>query len=433
MRVWRVWALGLLALSAGFAEEEKIVKESPLKQVQAPLFYNQLVVDPYFSPYMGAEDLYTVFDGISRLEDYMIPAMRKHSKKWGAMFIRLIDNEIWLALGLYMEIWQHEYFGHGFRIRSLGSNKVGVTSYQNDMISGSTGFYINERTTSFSELNAIGIAGLEAEDIMVRTIGNKWIQSGEIDSRISSIYSAAALSSFDYALSSLGDKPLTKNNHLSDGNDILGYVFSINTLYPEADLTTTDVARRLSCNLLDPLFWYGFYSRWYYVIVGKKGPVPMFSFDISGNQLKFLPSFRARLTPYGIENDVVGYFKFNGRPFTVDFRWGELAQFTFGGVHVDIPTLVKAGKSSFGIEVDLWKQPNFEVSPSLADFELVAAGPLPSRNRYGAALMVNGQLDMTESNITQPYLKIGYKTKGYYPGYILRRGWIGRVGIATRF
>ena len=82
----------------------------------------------------------------------------------------------------------------------------------------------------------------------------------------------------------------------------------------------------------------------------------MFKFNVGDTCLEFLPAFRVRLTPYGLENDLVGYFKVGNNPITVDVRWGEIAQFTFGGFHINAPYLIQWGQSSsFGLEIDTWK------------------------------------------------------------------------------
>ncbi|PCI78183.1 hypothetical protein COB21_01570 [Candidatus Aerophobetes bacterium] len=430
MHKWFVALVGVFSLVGVFGHEQKEPDEI---KTYNNTTYNKLVIDPYFSPYMGAEDIYTAFDTLSRLEDKRIPALRKHPKKISAMLIRLIEDSLWINLGRYMGIWQHEYFGHGFRIRSLGRDKFMITGYENDLFSGSTQFCVDDSKATLSDLLSIDIAGLESEGIMARTIANKWVEKEELNSRLGGLYIESALSSWLYASNSIKGTLPTKDNFLSEGNDILAYVFDINNLYPSANLTVRKVSEHLSCNILDPMLWYSFYAEIKYIIVGTTMKVPMFSFDIKGNNLKFLPAFRARLTPYGIENDVVGYFKWNNMPITIDMRWGNLAQFTFGGVHVNMPTLVEVAGSNFGLEVDMWKQPNFEVSPTLLEFVDGVNTPLPSKSRYGGAILLNATLNLTDSKKTLPYVKIGYKSQGYYPGYILDAGWIGRVGIATKF
>ena len=269
---------------------------------------------------------------------------------------------------------------------------------------------------------------------MTRTIARKWVENNEIDSRLAGLYIQSALSSWGYALVSDDDDVPNKTNYQTDSNDITGYVFGINELYPKANLTVRDIEGHLSCNLLDPMIYYSVYAEIKYILFGEKCSVPMFKFNVGDTCLKFLPAFRVRLTPYGLENDMVGYFKVGNNPITVDVRWGELAQFTFGGVHINAPYLIQWGQSSsFGLEIDTWKQPNFEASPTLEAFNAGVDMPRPSRNRYGGALLANTDVALNKKGVLHGYVKLGYKSKGYYPGYILKAGLIGRVGIAGKF
>ncbi len=72
---------------------------------------------------------------------------------------------IWKPYGLFADIWQHEFFGHGFRIRS--SDSIYATSYHVNLPppyeygGGSTGFRYNE-TCKIVTFNAVDFGGTEA-------------------------------------------------------------------------------------------------------------------------------------------------------------------------------------------------------------------------------------------------------------------------------
>ena len=147
------WILALSLVSSVFAAEE--IQETPTKETcfHERLPNDLLVIDPHYSPYMGAEDIYTGFDLLSQLEDKWLPITRSEERRMLPCLVRLADQMLWDTFGGYMSIWQHEFFGHGYRIRSFDSSKIQVTGYSNDLYSGYTEFeyYPDQLTLSESK------------------------------------------------------------------------------------------------------------------------------------------------------------------------------------------------------------------------------------------------------------------------------------------
>jgi len=152
--------------------------------VSSSLFSNQaLIIDRYFSPYMGAYDLLFTHRALTNLADYaQIETYRDSTKHvWGRALEQLI---VWAPLNLLGAVTQHEFFGHGYRGRELGyaPSKYKITPWV-----GSTSFDSIE-SMRIGEVQAINIAGIQAEAILARQAKMNWIQCGAIDGRLSTLY-----------------------------------------------------------------------------------------------------------------------------------------------------------------------------------------------------------------------------------------------------
>lgn len=142
----------------------------PEKDAISPTF------DLNFSPYAGAENLLSIQRGFERLEDRFLPSVSLTMEDLknpaesavlspGGVLSRFARTYLfWLPESLSAAITQHEVFGHGYRIRDLGSKYGQVTGYEMLVIGGSTEFESTSKLTTSQQLT-IAIAGVEATTI----------------------------------------------------------------------------------------------------------------------------------------------------------------------------------------------------------------------------------------------------------------------------
>jgi len=428
------------------------VKKSLFGILAVFLYVNSIYSAPYdvlidqdFSPYAGGQDLITGMKILQLSEDIMLPSSEEPKEGLLVSAGRLAELLfIWGPLGELASVTQHEVFGHGYRIRDIPNSHAQVTGYKFSWpfpysvsgVGGSTGFKMSDRIT-VAEYNAITIAGIEAQDILARQVKMKWIADGYIDARTSHLYSFSQQAFMLYAVASNSDNldaslPGVDEDPF-DGNDLKSYVFWMNRLYPDDKISVSHLRDQSYYNLLDVFTYYSTYAWWYYVVTGKNFKLPMLEI---GN-IKYLPSFKITLAPYGLEKNLENYFLVNGVPLFIYVKWGEHGGVGYYGAGIDYDQLLSWKGGIFGFKVDVWSQPDF-LQPTtifnvLIDDQSAAVPGLENR-RIGVAgsLISRWYLGGTKAPFYL-YTEAGYKSKGYLPGYSLDQGFIGRVGVSAKF
>ncbi|WP_420421003.1 hypothetical protein [Simkania sp.] len=403
-----------------------------------------LLVDPDFSPYSGGQNLITGMRILQLSEDIMLPPKDEPKEGLGVSFGRFAELFfIWNPLGELATVTQHEVFGHGYRIRELPSSHVKVTNYKIGWPfpysltgGGATGFRMTDRAT-VTEINTINIAGIEAQDILARQLKMKWVGDGRIDARMSQLYflsqqslflygRATGLYDLDVSLSGADEDPF-------DGNDLKSYVYWMNRLYPNNKISISYLKGQSYYNWLDVFTYYSFGAWWYYVATGKQFKVPMFKIG----KVKFLPSFKVTLAPYGLEKNLEGYFAINGAPLYVYGKWGDHGGVSFYGAGIDFDQMLSWKGGIFGFKLDVWYQPDFQQPTRVFDVLVDDVNPavpgLKDRSLGFAGSLISRWYLTGGGSPLYLYTEAGYKSKGYLPGYSLDRGFIGRVGLTAKF
>src|SRR5579872_1236732 len=176
-----------LCTGYGFAEDVPI-EEPPCQEIcsptpaPAPLF----IVDWKFSPYMGATDFLLIHRDIEKWEERLLKNSDcpKRSFWWGAARLGELIF-IWGPINETMMLVQHEFFGHGYRIRSLGEKYARVTGYKIGWPppygSGGGATYLDiSSNLSTSQEMCIDSAGVEANAIFANRIKLNWLEKGKI-------------------------------------------------------------------------------------------------------------------------------------------------------------------------------------------------------------------------------------------------------------
>ncbi len=136
-------------------------------------------------------------------------------------------------------------------------------------------------------------------------------------------------------------------------------------------------------------------------------------------KVNYLPAYKLILTPYGLENQIINYFRcynVSGR-FLVNFGGVGVgvAKKKYWGIGLDL-NLVRINKYiNLGGNIYLWNQPELFKNPK------------KSTNKYGTLVNISSRYDIIK------YLSldtnIGYKTKGYIQGHMLNSGLIIGAGL----
>lgn len=404
-------------------------------------------VDLHFSPYSGAANIISLQRGIERLEDtYFLPqSIRMEDLNdlpqisapllTDKMGRRLRNLFFWLPASMSLAVTQHEVFGHGYRIRDLGEKYASVEGYKIYGFAGLTRFNVTPHLTP-SQMIAIGIGGLEADSIMANRIRRQWMKKGDFDPRLISLYSFSAPSLMWYSLSV--DK--TPRSMPSDGNDIAGYLYLLNTLYPSGHVSYRSLRNWSFVNLIDPFFALSFISGWKYEESGKSTQIPMF--EIGG--IKYLPAAKTILTPFGLQGVLENYFLGAKSPYCAYIKWGKNGPNTYYGFGVENQEVIESSFATLGFRFDIWHQPNvFFENGALSALDLMEMPTHFSAPRlYSDEVLNEKQFGVLASLIgtigkkswpTRPYYELGYKTKGYLPGEALRQAPIVRLGMAGNF
>ena len=392
--------------------------------------HNNIIFDRSFSPFSGSEDLLTFHRLVELGEDYALSHVEIKGMPTLSFFGRLVEQVFfWSPINRFLEVVQHEVFGHGFRIRDLGSDKAKVTKYQFDAPfpygqgGGATHFEIFEPLT-VSDLLSIAIAGLEAESIMTNRINIRWLIREKIDPRLASLYTQSKLSAFLYAATS---ELMSIDGGGLDGDDIQSFRLLYNELFPEHPLTTSQIRKELALNFLDPVLFASIFSWYRYLVDGKSTAMPL----IRIGPLHFIPSASSFLTPFGIEGALNVYFRVYDKPFYFYIRGGDSASSSFG-IGLESYDVVKWKNISWGFKGHYWQQPDFQTPTSALAFEAGQTLILPSGRINGGAISVVARTKITPKNFSL-YTELGAKNEGYLPGYSLKGGLFYRLGVSSRF
>jgi hypothetical protein len=385
-----------------------------------------LIVDPYFSPYMGADDLLFAQYELENLEKWAFhsnsPPQENWSSRWGRFATQVL---FWDPLGYTLAVTQHEVFGHGYRIRSLGHSVAYVTGYKigrpppYGFGGGATQGQVNtEKMTAFEGL-AVDSAGMEASAILATRVKMQWLQRGSLDPKQTTLYLYSQQDILNYV-------SCTQDGYY-DGGDISNYVHLLNQLYPQDKLTVSSLKKQTLINLLDPYTYYALLSWWEYIFHGTEGVMPM----ISLGSYRYLPGARLGLTPFGPEYYLDNFFVKDQYPFHVYLRGGHHAGHTYAGIGMEHAYLWNTDSYSAGIRLDVWVQPYTDFdNPRYSLAALAINHGLPSVPN-DPTLGISGSFILRKKlwKTGGLYAELGGKTAGFVPGESLEASAIARLGI----
>lgn len=391
----------------------------------------RLTVDIDFSPFAGGDDLLFGQRVVEKLEMALFGKSGVFSSKGKKeQFWRLTELfSFWLPLNYFSVVVQHEVFGHGYRLRDLGSSTAQVQGYGFDFPppygsgGGVTYFSYDEALLTSSEASAISSGGVESTAILAQLTKQIWLQAGRIDPRQAILY---LLANYDLPLyiASLAEE----GNE--DGHDISAYIDSVNLTYPSHLLTQGELKGLAWISLADPFTYYAIFSLFHYISSGKETPIPMIG-------SVYLPSLRLGLTPFGPEVFLDQYILSKRGLIYTYLRGGYHADNGYFGAGFFAPDLWKKEKWRLGMRGDLWYQPKLQLEPGSVPLpEATLSPPLYSPAELSqkvpgialSLLFTYGPKDRYGWEV-----ELGGKTKGFLPGYSLWAAPTARISYALKF
>jgi hypothetical protein len=392
------------------------------------LFSNEseysIIFDKNFSPYMGAEDILSTNYLLEKSFDKYLKI--KNEKKFFPALLRGVKLIfLYQPLAGFEVVLQHELFGHGYRIRDVSKHYAKVLGYSFDMPfpygngGGATFYDFNDNYTSFQEI-AISLAGVESTAMLANRIKLKWLESKKIDPLKAVLYmqSFHDLTGYIY---SMDDSPY----YVNDGHDIESYLFWLNTTYYNKNLSKNDLKMAALINFLDPFTYYSIFENFYYIFTSKNLNFPMMKIS----KLRYLPSFRLALAPYGMEYYFENFLSYKNRPIYAYLRYGKFLRNNYG-LGIEMPKLIMSKSYDLGFKVDIFNQSKIYFKASDLDFDGI-------NFYYSERDLRKKVLGISASVFYQKrfkenlafYIQAGYKTKGFVQSEDLRDSIIARIGL----
>lgn len=420
-------AIFLLLSGRALLASVPIVFDTP-KEERPPQFAEtiyRLGWDINMSPFAGGEDLLFGHRCAERIEGMLIhKSPVSTSTSTPARIWRLSELVFaWLPLNTLAIVVQHEVFGHGYRIRDLGT--ASVNSYSIDTPppygpgGGATSYSLGPKFTTTDE-TSVAMAGVESTAILALLTKFKWLECRTIDPRQVVLY---LLGQYDLPLYIGSIKATLKHGKkFAEGHDIIGYVNALNYTYTTGHLSSGRLRSVSWMNLADPFTYYALYAWFRYAVSGKEMPIPMIPIGRWG----YLPGARLGLTPFGPEYFFENFLLGQNRPYYFYLKAGSHAGNNYYGAGFYADKIVSWGNWAVGARLDLWRQPKILFQQGSIAYAELNLHKSPNRNApiysvsqqhamhqgVGASLITSWRL----SSRSGLEAELGYKTCGFVPG-----------------
>jgi hypothetical protein len=407
------------------------VLAAPLCSEAAEVPYT-FVLDRYQSPRMGSELLLSLHRmawswGDKILKPSWSPENSVPDKALGLTY--RLAKSVFLdhLFDTYVLQAQHEYFGHGARLREYGYRESQFRFNWPFPFGDGSAVTIRgppppgRMVTPHEHLAMFG-GGVESTAVMADALRTTWLKRGAIHYRETLLY---LLSFNDDAFYIWQTDPGTENGATS-ANDILRYLNMLHTWETVSGGQSSgpslgQLSNQAFINLLNPFQYYALYT-YLFTYLWAGGSDLIFPMIRIGN-LGYLPAFRFGLTPFGSEYLSEHLFVLDEVILQGSLKLSHPAcPQSFWGLSLKAFDLNLSSRWVLDASADVWHQPQLEVGgSSLRKRPGGLGGAFQAtlfhrvRGPGGAPLKI--------------LLNLGYKTAGYVEGERLDRGLILRVGI----
>lgn len=385
-----------------------------------------LCFDKTLSEGVGAENIITLHKALFSFENKYLPTKLSDEntilKKSGGISYRLGKSFITYNVSYLGGLTQHEVFGHGSRYREFGQTE---SSYHlslpfplgkgNGFAQSGTPAKGTYRFISHYESSAKTFGGMEGNGILGNRIRTKWLLDNSITNQEFMLYIFGRHNITAYILS-------TDYKTAQGGNDVIAYLDKVNYINgnntPAYNLEL--LKKQAALTFLDPLTYIGGFDYLFsYLIKGnEKAKIPMLKFG----GLRYMPSFRLGLSPFGSEFYSEHFALFNKKLIEFYYRKsdGILSRTNGGGIKLSY--LINNKHLAVNTSLDLWNQPGMQLGGDKLYYTSGGTG-----GAIGATAIVNL---FTRDNSVGIMIHAGYKTAGYLEGEKLEHGPMIRIGLA---
>lgn len=368
-----------------------------------------LIVDQYMSPFMGSALNLSMFHTYTFLDDKYLPSSAgKINVFWSlGRIIKLSWEDIFAQ---WQMVFQHEVFGHGYRLREYGFSDI---SYFVGIGHGWTAFDpIEFAALPFTKRAALSAAGMEANAVLSEQIRRNWIVDNQIDRRDAWLYWVTSLDQADYILGTTDS-----DSHL--GNDVNSYVLEVNDWYGNTNLTKHKLRHYAYFDLLDPSLYMGLYEIGDYLL---QGTPHMQIYMLNYKCYRYIFAPRLLLAPFGPEFQIQNYVLTPKKMLIqINVRYGNNSDIQSYGLDVFIDPIWQYKNWTFGNKLYLWRQPKF--------LKQNTAVGVKNGLGFGEFIAANYKLYKCLHAVGE----FGYKTAGYAQGIPLGNSWVWRAGFSLKY
>ncbi len=309
----------------------------------------KIIVDKNMDMYSGASLLTSTYKAVTSIEDKVGDKIVEKTPKLNP-FVRLSKIALNVPLGLYLTTWQHEYFGHGLRIREFGGDpKVTVNA---PFFGGYTEFDTKELPDVARDPTkrlVVTTAGLEANLVLANTLQEEMLVKGYTPyEAILYILNKGHSSFYIYKTPNPSNRELFEKAAFS-GHDIAKYLYKLNQKYNgDSNVKYEHLVAGAVFQILDPTI------------------VKIMTHDIKkylGGKEKFhLPKFMVGtdlyLMPIGPEYSIDFFLRKENRLFKLKFGYGFGGDKQFYRIGAGVDNLNLTKKTFIDVYLEGWKQEN---------------------------------------------------------------------------
>lgn len=386
-----------------------------------------ILVGPGQGMRAGATTVSTIQFEIAALEDSLIGTSWTNESTISGKLVGVAGRSLKftfldMPVDFFSRVFLHEWYGHGSRYRDLDLRGIDY-GYEWPPPYGDGGgwasYYSSPGEYSTQERIGIWIGGMESEQVINRTMRQRWMLTGSMYYRDSWLYFWSLQSILAY----IGDA-LELVEGQQTFNDPQAYIYLLaadNGYHTLADYpyTLSDLKSYANVGALDPFFWISIYNNFITYLWGGQptGKLPAFKF---GN-IRYMPSIHVGLTPFGVETYLENYLIRDEVLYMIYGRWGENSYHKdWGGFGGTISYPFARSRFSADAKLDVWKQPPLK----LGGEEIESGGGL------AAAFSVRMYYQIPDLNFPMKgVLEVGYKGVGYLEGYPLDKAPILLFGV----
>lgn len=194
------------------AKKKRYFKEEQ-REEQAFIF------DRYWSPQAASSIVISSRILLNSTEDWLFGDRSKHGVwgRLGSFGCNLIAND-------FLYTFNHEVYGHGFRVRSLGWE---VLDYSFEILGGGATRYSYPLDGPMDEKLLVTMGGTEANSVLTQAILLKYFEQGCMNARTYELFFYTSTYLAKYVLLTI----LSDDVRNAPGNDIMYYIDEINVKY----------------------------------------------------------------------------------------------------------------------------------------------------------------------------------------------------------